>query len=84
MITLLSKFNQGHEAYGTKHFGCDTESEVPNLPTDCAMGSTAFVIETSKRYMLNSQGKWIAIAVGSGGGSTPSPDDTIIYDGGEI
>ena len=84
MITLLSKFNQGHEAYGTKHFGCDTESEVSSLPTDCAMGSTAFVIETSKHYMLNGQGKWIAITAASGGGSTPSPDDTIIYDGGEI
>lgn len=53
-------------------------------------GSTAFIIDTSKKYMLNNKGKWIEISVGSssssgGGGSTGGDDyDEVIYDGGNI
>lgn len=42
-------------------FVCDTASDIQNLPTDCQQGSTAFVIEDSTMYMINSQGSWIQI-----------------------
>ena len=48
------------------------------------MGSTCFVIETSKYYMLNGQKKWVAInPYGSGSGGSTNPDDDLIYDGGD-
>jgi hypothetical protein len=54
-------------------------------------GSTVFIIDTSKYYMLNGQHKWIEVnpygmnapeSGGGGGGNTP--DDENIYDGGSI
>lgn len=50
-------------------------------------GSTAFIIDTSKKYMLNNKGKWIEISVGSSsgdGGNTGDDYDEVIYDGGNI
>lgn len=49
-------------------------------------GSTAFIIDTSKKYMLNNKGNWIEISTGnstSGGGGDTDYDE-IIYDGGNI
>ena len=56
---------------------------------DVQAGSTAFIIDTSKKYMLNNKGKWIEISVGNsssgGGGSTGGDDyDEVIYDGGNM
>ena len=42
-------------------------------------GSTAFIIDTSKKYMLNNKGKWVEI--GSTGGDNY---DEVIYDGGNM
>ena len=39
----------------------DTEGEVNLLPVDCAPGSVAFVINTSKAYMLNGEKDWVEI-----------------------
>lgn len=51
-------------------------------------GSTAFIIDISKKYMLNNKGKWIEISIGNssggGGGSGEIDYDEIIYDGGNI
>lgn len=82
MIALESKFNSGTTAYGIQRFICDTPDDVPNLSTTVAQGSTAFIISTSERYMLNGQGQWIKII--SNGGGTIDPDITYIYDGGII
>ena len=73
-----------------KHFVCDEDEDLAKINTlDCPMGSTCYVIETGTRYMLNSKGEWklfVGASSGSGGegggGDTPNPDDTIIYDGG--
>lgn len=77
--------------YNAKEFLCDYEADLANLPTDCGVGSTARVIETSKVYMLNSAGEWIKQSSPTGGGSTEGggegnldPSDTYIYDGGLI
>lgn len=74
MIALESKFNSGTTAYGIQHFICDTPDDIPNLSTAVAQGSTAFVISTSEKYMLNSQGQWIKIILNCG-------DVTYIHDG---
>lgn len=42
-------------------FVCDTSEDIQSLPTNCQQGSTAFVIEDSTMYMINSQGNWIQI-----------------------
>lgn len=44
-------------------FVCDYEQDVMFLPSvdNCAIGSTAFVIDTSVLYMLGSDGRWYPI-----------------------
>lgn len=91
MITIGA--NGKRIAYGIKHYNLDTEADLEAMPTTAEyMGCTAFVIETSKYYMLNSDRKWIEITPfgkatsssgGGGEGEDPTPDD-VIYDGGKI
>lgn len=88
MITIGS--NGQKIAYGIKHFNLDTEKDLETLKTkDELMGSTCFVISTSKYYMLNSKKQWIEItpfgkAVPEDTPDVPSEDDEIIYEGGII
>lgn len=99
MVTIGA--NNHKIAYGIRHYILDVESDFNSLDTwGLPAGCTAFVIETSKQYMLNSQSKWIEITPfgssssssgGSGGnsgdvpgGDTPPVNDDIIYDGGAI
>lgn len=44
-----------------EHFVCDTAADIDNLPVTSPQGSTAFVIEDSTLWMINSQGEWIEI-----------------------
>lgn len=39
-------------------YTCDFDSDVANLPTNCCAGSSAFVIESGKLFMINSLGEW--------------------------
>ena len=85
-------------AYGIRHYNLDVEADFAELDTwGLPAGCTAFVIETSKHYMLNSQSEWIEITPfgsgssssgGSSGGGDNNPDDPtlddVIYDGGVI
>ena len=85
-------------AYGIRHYNLDVESDFADLDTwGLPAGCTAFVIETSKHYMLNSQSEWIEITPfgsgssssgGSSGGGDNNPDDPtlddVIYEGGVI
>ena len=51
------------------------------------MGTTAFIIDSSKYYMVNGSGVWKQInpQTSSGGcGTTPDIDDEIIYEGGGV
>lgn len=66
-------------AYGVKHYNLDTEDDLLKLPTKGEkMGSTCFVISTSKYYMLDSKFKWVEITpfgkVVSSGGSGSDTD----------
>ena len=61
----------------------DFEVDLQTIPlTDFAPGSTVFVIESSKNYMLNHSKKWIEVELGSAGDITTP--DTIIYSGGVV
>lgn len=92
MITIGA--NGQKIAYGIKHYNLDTEADLAKLPTkNEQMGSTCFVIETSKYYMLNSKDKWVEITPygkvisgesGGGGEDPPSGPSEIIYEGGQI
>lgn len=61
-------------AYGVKHYNVDTEADREAIGTfNLTPGSTVFVIENSKHYMLNGSKKWIEIkpfstSSSSGGG----------------
>lgn len=55
-ITIIS--NSGIKAYGIKHYTVDTTKDLENLPTNITAGSTAFIIETSEKYMLNTKKEW--------------------------
>lgn len=59
MYSLIE--HKGEEQYNLKDFVCDTENDIQYLPTDCLMGSTAFIIATSEAYMLNSKKEWVKI-----------------------
>lgn len=54
-----STFN--YTANNYVEFICDTESDIENLPTDNSPGSTAFVVDTAKVYMLNNQKEWVSL-----------------------
>ena len=98
MITIGA--NGERIAYGIKHYNLDTEEDLQKLPVENEyMGSTCFVISTSKYYMLNSDYEWIQITPfgtttgsgsgsGGGGGGGDSggntPSEDIIYEGGTI
>lgn len=51
----------GHVTYNLKEFVVDSETDIALLPLECAMGSTAFVIETGDVYMLNGKREWVKI-----------------------
>ena len=76
-------------AYGLKHYNVDTFAELQEL-THELMGTTAFVIENSKYYMVNGSKQWKEIrpygtgSGGSGGGDEPDSGKDIVYDGGGV
>lgn len=82
MYSLIS--NRGKVTYNIQKFVVDFESEIANLPTDGAPGSTAFVIENGSRYMLNNSKIWqlLPSSGGGNGGGGIDPTATYIYDGG--
>lgn len=72
--TLDATSRHSKYVYGHQEFVCDDDSDIQTLPTNCAAGSSAFVIATSKKYMLNTQKEWkeVAASSGSGGSGTAS------------
>ena len=87
MITIQRKGN----AYGVKHFVVDEKSDLDLLRKDLLfMGSTAYVIATGEKYIVNGNKQWTLIPKtesSSGGDNNPDDDQDIThvtYDGGEI
>lgn len=57
MINPLSV--NGQPVYGLHEYICDFEDDIENLPTGCAVGSTAYIIETGDIYIINGFKKWV-------------------------
>lgn len=64
----------GAPVYNLKLFYLDTLNDVGGLPTNCAVGSKAYIIEDSSLYMLNSEKRWIKQAF-TGNIKPPSSGD---------
>lgn len=77
--------SSGNTAYGVQHFILDETDDLENLHAECAPGSTAFIVATSQKFMLNNTNAWVEITTGGGGGGGGGSDDDdhLIYDGGE-
>lgn len=74
--------NRNKKAYGIKHYNLDTEADLSQINVNReVMGTTAFVIETSQRYMLNGSKEWKKISNSNGGGSN---NNDFVYDGGGV
>ena len=68
----------GKIAYNVKHYTVDTMCCLKKLPTSGAAGSTAFVVDSSRSFMLNNKRQWVEYSpLGSGAAS-----ENIIWDGG--
>lgn len=87
MITIQRKGN----AYGVKHFVVDEKSDLDLLRKDLLfMGSTAYVIATGEKYIVNGYKQWALMPnAGNSSGEGNNPDDDqnithVIYDGGEV
>lgn len=87
MITIQAK----GKVYGVKHFVLDAVEDFNLLRKDLLfMGSTAYVISTGEKYIVNGNREWVLMPNSSSGGSGGDSGgdgetiDTIIYDGGEV
>lgn len=54
-----STFN--YKANNYIEFICDKDEDIEKLPRDSQPGSTAFVVDGAKVYMLNNQKEWVAL-----------------------
>lgn len=59
MINLISQ--SGDVQYKVVDYVVDTPDDILELSTECAMGSSALVINTSELYMLNGQKEWVKL-----------------------
>jgi hypothetical protein len=57
MLNIIS--NSGDKTYGINEYVCDALTDIINLPTNCSMGSKAYVIEGSLTFTKNGKGQWI-------------------------
>lgn len=59
MITVGSM--GGKEVAKLTEFYLDDPQDVKDLPTDCAVGSTAIVMATAQVFMMNSRKEWVEL-----------------------
>lgn len=94
LVTIHANGNR--VSYGIKHLDLDTINDLKKInKSTLSPGSTIFIINTSKYYMLNGKKAWVEInpygmgnssnsgSGGSGGGGSGTDNDGI-YDGGSI
>ena len=51
----------GKEAAHYIEYAIDTADEVNTLPTDCAVGSIAIIVNESRVFMLNNKKEWVEL-----------------------
>lgn len=79
MASILTRVGRADNVAIHK-YQADTEEDMYAIDLQgVPMGSTCMVINTSKRYKLNSQGEWIAISgFGSGSGGSELSDIDVL------
>lgn len=66
---MISLYKQdGEVLYGIKEFFLDSIEDLQNLPTNIRSGSTAIVISTGRKYVLNGSKQWVALGISSSSG----------------
>lgn len=60
--------NNNQTTYNIKRLIFDNKPDFLSFTDPVAPGSTAFIIEDSETYMLNTQYTWVLINIGGGGG----------------
>jgi hypothetical protein len=80
--------NGNRVSYGIKHYDLDTMDDLEKLKKKTLTpGTTAFIIDKSKYFMLNGKHEWVEInpyGMGSSNNSGGSEGNDGIYDGGSI
>lgn len=73
------RFNQNDMS-----FIADTKEDLKTLPK-CSMGSTCYIIDEARKYMMNSKGEWIPQEPGTnnntGGGNSDSGGNNVDLEG---
>lgn len=69
-MAITRKTYKGNYTDENEVFVCDTISDLSLLPTDAPQGSSAFVIEDSTTHMIDSDGVWTEVQMGSSGGGS--------------
>lgn len=59
----------GKPVYGLKNYILDTKEDLKDLTIADTIGSTAFVIEESKMYVLNNNREWVPTSMSGGSGN---------------
>ena len=80
MFSIQSNSNK--IAYGIKKFVVDSITDINSLPTNIAVGSEAFVIENSIKFMLNNKKQWVKISTASSESGGSEEITSGILDGG--
>lgn len=55
---LITRNNTTYTKLNAQEYIVDTDADIESLPQDCAVGSTAIVIESGRIFMVNSCGEW--------------------------
>lgn len=75
MITLYRQ--DGEILYGIKDFLLDSEEDLQNLKTHWKSGSSALVISSGKRYILNGKKEWVLFGGNSSSSGNSSCNDLL-------
>jgi hypothetical protein len=60
-MAVVLRAQNGEVRYNVNEYVLDTIADIVNLPTTCATGSTALVIETAEVYIKNGEGIWVSL-----------------------
>lgn len=78
---MYKLLNYSEASAGIKEFVADTVKDLEDI-TNCEMGSSVYVIETSMVYVKNSAGEWVVRVEGKDGANgvtfIPSVEDGIL------
>lgn len=59
MVNLYKQ--DGETLYGIKEFILDSVDDIPSLPTNIKVGSSALIISTGELYIFNGEKQWVEI-----------------------